>query len=314
MTSQVVGALPGARGAGPPGPGESLTLPDDVVSAVPDRSPLVDPAEGAGLVAPRFLDGQRHSRWLSVAVRFGVPLALLGAWSWGSASGALAPEVLAPPASVLTALEELVATGQLGDFLAASGRRAGLGVLIGGGLGVFFGFVSGLSRLGEDLVDPTAQMLRAVPFLALVPLFISWFGVDESFKVALIAVSAAGPMYAYTYLGVRGVDRRTVEAARSFGLSGLRLSAGVILPEALPNLLMALRITLSVSLTGLIAAEQLGTTEGIGYLVTLAQQYFRPDYMVLCIVLYAALGVLIDLAVRVLERLAMPWRSTVVAR
>lgn len=314
MTSQVVGGARGARQAASSGPVVTALRPDDVATAASTGSPGQGHAEPARLVAPRFLGGRRNGRWLSVAVRLGVPLALLGAWSWGSASGALAPEVLAPPASVLTALEELVATGQLGDFLAASARRAGLGVLIGGGLGVFFGFVSGLSRLGEDLVDPTAQMLRAVPFLALVPLFISWFGVDESFKVALIAVSAAGPMYAYTYLGVRGVDRRTVEAARSFGLSGLRLSAGVILPEALPNLLMALRITLSVSLTGLIAAEQLGTTEGIGYLVTLAQQYFRPDYMVLCIVLYAVLGVLIDLAVRILERLAMPWRSTVVAR
>lgn len=313
MTSQVVSVPAGVREAGAPGHGGPLPGSADVASLAQAGSPPVGRTKVLRLVAPRFLGGQRHGRWLSLAVRFGVPLALLGAWTWGSASGALAPEVLAPPASVLTALEELVATGQLGDFLAASGRRAGLGVLIGGGLGVFFGFVSGLSRLGEDLVDPTAQMLRAVPFLALVPLFISWFGVDESFKVALIAVSAAGPMYAYTYLGVRGVDRRTVEAARSFGLSGVRLSAGVILPEALPNLLMALRITLSVSLTGLIAAEQLGTTEGIGYLVTLAQQYFRPDYMVLCIVLYATLGVLIDLAVRVLERVAMPWRSTVVA-
>ncbi|MER7127116.1 ABC transporter permease [Micrococcus luteus] len=152
------------------------------------------------------------------------------------------------------------------------------------------------------------------PFLALVPLFISWFGVEETFKVVLIAVAAASPMYAYTYLGVRGVDRKIVEAARGFGLTGFGLAFGVIIPTALPNILMALRICLSVSLTGLIAAEQIGATEGIGYLVTLAQQYYRTDYMVLCIVIYAVLGLLIDLAIRGVERAAMPWRGQVAAR
>ena len=153
-----------------------------------------------------------------------------------------------------------------------------------------------------------------MPFLALVPLFISWFGVDEAFKVVLIAVAAVAPMYAYTYLGVRSVDRRVVEAARGFGLRGPRLAVGVIIPGALPSILMALRICMTVSLTGLIAAEQIGTTAGIGYLVTLAQQYYRTDYMVLCIALYAVLGLLIDLVIRVLERVLMPWRGHVAAR
>lgn len=277
-------------------------------------APTVGGSEGPRLAAPGFLGDAPHRGWLTVVLRCSVPLALLAAWAWGSASGAIPPEVLARPSSVVTAFKELVETGQLGHFLAASGRRAGLGVLIGGGIGLVLGFSSGLSRLGEHLIDPSAQMLRSVPFLALVPLFLSWFGVDETFKIALIAVSTVGPMYAYTYLGVRNVDRKVVEAARTFGLSGVRLAVGVILPEALPNLLMALRISLAVSLTGLIAAEQLGTTEGIGYLVSLAQQYFRPDYMVLCILLYALIGVVIDLVVRGIERLVMPWRTTVVAR
>lgn len=268
----------------------------------------------ARLRRPTFLGTRKRSRWLSLAVRISVPVILLVAWWFFSAAGYLAPEVLAPPSAVLDAARELVASGQLLDYLAASGRRAGLGVLIGVSLGLLLGLASGLSALGEELVDPVMQMKRAVPFLALVPLFISWFGVDETFKVVLIAVAAAAPMYAYTYLGVRGVDRKLVEAARGFGLRGTRLALSVVLPTALPNLLMALRICLSISLTGLIAAEQIGTTAGIGYLVTLSQQYFRNDYMVLCILIYAVLGLIIDLVIRLIERLAMPWRRHVAAR
>ncbi|WP_220182769.1 ABC transporter permease [Sphaerisporangium album] len=284
------------------------------VSGSAPESPAAAREEARGLEAPRFLGARRRPAALSVAVRIAVPLLLLAAWWYGSASGRIPPDVLAAPSAVAGALRELIATGQLTGYLLASGHRAGLGVLAGGGLGLVLGVAAGISAVGEELVDPTMQMLRAVPFLALVPLFISWFGVGETFKIVLIAVAAAIPMYAYTYLGVRNVDRKVVEAARGFGLRGHRLALGVVIPSALPSILMALRISLSVSLTGLIAAEQIGATEGIGYLVTLAQQYFRPDYMVLCILVYAALGLVFDGAIRLLERVAMPWRGHVVAR
>lgn len=266
------------------------------------------------LSPPRFHGIRTRNRALSVVLRFSVPLLLLAAWQLASSLQLIKPEVLASPASVAGAFRELWETGELVRFLGASGRRAAIGVTLGVLAGLILGVLSGISALGEELVDPTMQMYRAVPFLALVPLLISWLGVDETFKIVLIAVSAVAPMYAYTYLGVRGVDRRLVEAARGFGLSGVGLVRAVVIPCALPNILMALRICLSVSLTGLIAAEQIGTTEGIGYLVTLSQQYFRNDYMVLCILLYAVLGVLVDLGVRLLERLALPWRTGVAAR
>ena len=143
---------------------------------------------------------------------------------------------------------------------------------LGVSIGLTLGIATGVSAWVEDLVDPTLQMLRTIPFLALIPLFISWFGIDEKFKIALIASASAFPMYAYSYLGVRSVHRKVLEAARSFGLGGLRLVRTVVLPSALPNLLMALRICLSISVVGLIAAEQVGTTKGIGYLVLLAKQ------------------------------------------
>ncbi|MCT9930955.1 ABC transporter permease [Planotetraspora sp. A-T 1434] len=270
--------------------------------------------DAVGLEPPEYLGSAGRSRALSIGLRFVVPFLLLAVWWYGSSSGRIPADVLASPGAVVGALRELIATGQLGDFLLASGRRAGLGVLVGAGAGLLLGVASGLSALGEELIDPVMQMKRAVPFLALVPLFISWFGVGETFKIVLIAVAATAPMYAYTYLGVRGVDRKVVEAARGFGLTGIRLAVAVVLPSALPNILMALRICLSVSLTGLIAAEQIGATEGIGYLVTLAQQYYRSDYMVLCIAIYALLGLTFDLLIRGVERLAMPWHGHVAAR
>jgi len=260
------------------------------------------------LERPRFLGVRPRSNTWSLVLRATVPIVLLLGWWLGTSSGRIPSSVLASPAEVVAAFVELEQTGQLKAFLLASLSRAALGVGLGVSLGLLLGVGAGLSALGEELIDPTMQMLRAVPFLALVPLFISWFGIDETFKVVLIAAASAFPMYAYSYLGVRGVDRKVVEAARSFGLHGASLLFRVILPSALPNLLMALRICLAISVVGLIAAEQVGTTEGIGYLVLLAKQYYRTDYMVLCLVLYAGLGLLFDGFIRVLERYSMPWR------
>ncbi|GAA3792011.1 ABC transporter permease [Amycolatopsis tucumanensis] len=268
----------------------------------------------AGLVRPVFQGRTRRPRWLSVAVRFAVPLLLVAIWWTGTATGGISEQILPGPPKVWSAFTELLQTGQLVDFTLASLQRAAAGVFLGVAFGLLFGVLSGLSALGEELIDATMQINRAIPFLALVPLFIAWFGIDETFKVLLIAVATVAPMYAYTYLGVRNVDRKMLEAARSFGLRGPRLVFGTILPSALPSVLMALRICLSISVTGLIAAEQVGTREGIGYLVSLAQEYNRTDYMVLCVVLYAVLGLVFDGAVRVLERFAMPWRAGVAAR
>lgn len=270
--------------------------------------PVLETPPPRTLVAPTYLGTRPRSRALSLATRASVPLALLVLWWWGSSSGFIPADVLASPGAVVLAFVELEQTGQLKEFLLASLSRAAMGVGLGVSVGLTLGTLAGLTSVGEELIDPTLQMIRAVPFLAVVPLYISWFGIDETFKVMLIASSSATPMYAYSYLGVRNVDRKVIEAARGFGVTGFSLLRQVILPSALPNLLMALRICLAISVVGLIAAEQVGTTQGIGYLVLLAKQYYRQDYMVLCLVLYAALGLSFDLFIRFLERYTMPWR------
>ncbi|AHH19629.1 putative aliphatic sulfonates transport permease protein SsuC [Nocardia nova SH22a] len=268
----------------------------------------------AHLAPPRTRAEKRRPAWLSIPLRFLLPVLIFAGWWIGSATGALSPEVLAGPPKVWSAFTELLGNGQLTEFALASFTRAALGVLLGVSAGLLLGLAAGLSGLGEELVDSTMQIVRAVPFLALVPLFIAWFGIDELYKVLLIAVATVAPMYAYTYLGVRNVDRKVVEAARGFGLTGPRLVLEVILPSALPGVLMALRVCLSISITGLIAAEQVGTSKGVGYLVTLAQEYNRTDYMVLCVVLYALLGLVFDGGIRLIERFAMPWRGQVAIR
>lgn len=274
-------------------------------------------AAGAGtlnLETPKHHKQRVRPVWLTIPLRALVPLVIVAIWWALTAVGAVSPQILASPPAVFDAFVELLGTGQLVDYTLASLQRAGIGVALGVGAGLVLGVLSGLYTLGEELIDATMQINRAIPFLALVPLFIAWFGIDELFKVLLIAVATVSPMYAYSYLGVRNVDRKMVEAAQSFGLTGWRLVFGAIIPAAMPGILMALRICLSISITGLIAAEQVGTREGIGYLVSLAQEYNRTDYMILCVVLYAILGLIFDAIVRLLERYAMPWRLGVSVR
>lgn len=246
--------------------------------------------------------------------RIALPGSVLIAWWIVSALELVPAAVLPKIPDVLAAGWDLLASGQLAVSLGASLTRVLIGVVLGAGLGLALGLVAGLSKAGEDLVDGSLQVVRAIPFLAVIPLFIAWFGIDEQFKVLVIAFATIAPMYAYVYLAVRGIDRRLVEAARGYGLGGAGLIREVVLPLALPGILMALRISLSISIGALIAAENVGTRVGLGYLVSLAQQVNRVDYLFLCVVVYALLGLLFDAVVRLLERILLPWRAGVALR
>lgn len=273
---------------------------------------VVEPQVAApvdGLAPPTRVRPVRRPPLLSLVLRLLVPIALVVLW-WAVTrpGGPVRPQVLASPGEVWSTLVHLIRTGVLWDNLAASLRRAGLGLALGGSIGLGLGVLTGFAKLGEELLDPTLQMLRTIPFLALGPLFIVWFGIDETPKAVLIAVATAFPLYLNTYAGVRQVDRRSLEAGRVFGLSRGSLVRKVVLPAALPNLLVGLRVALGVSLLGLIFAEQINTSQGIGYLMTSAMSFFQTDVMVVCIVVYAAWGLVADLLVRLLEHLVMPWR------
>ncbi|MFD7068765.1 ABC transporter permease [Streptomyces sp. NPDC059913] len=262
-----------------------------------------------GLVRPRPPRHRARSRGYAATVRTLGPVALLVLWWTASATGALTPDVLASPADVVRAVGELWADGQLPDALTTSLTRSGIGLLIGLTAGLVLGITTGFTRLGDELLDSSLQTLRTIPFLSLVPLFMVWFGINETAKILLIAVATTFPMYVSTSGGVRDTDPKLVEAMRSFGMGRLALVREVVLPGALPSLLAGLRLSMTLSVIALIAAEEINATAGIGYLMSQAQSYARTDVLAVCILVYGLLGLAADIAVRLLERVLMPWRT-----
>ncbi|MER6477635.1 ABC transporter permease [Streptomyces filamentosus] len=274
-------------------------------SAPPDISPVPDVESLVPLRRP----GRRTAvpRWLR---RTAGPLLLLLVWQVTSATGVLAPEVLASPGTIARSAAGLVADGTLPTAMGVSLRRVAAGLLIGGSVGTALALVSGLSRLGEDLVDATVQMLRTVPWVGLIPLLIIWLGIGEAPKVALIALGTAFHLYLNVYAGIRGVDAQLVEAGQSLGLGRWGLVRHVVLPGALPGAMTGLRYALATAWLALVFGESINADAGIGFLMNQAREFFRTDVIVVCLVVYAFLGLLADAVVRTLERLLLQWRPT----
>ena len=268
-------------------------------------------ASAAAIALQRIEPASTRRRGVPRAVRRTVgPLLLLAAWYGLSVSGLLPAEVLAGPQTVLSSAAGLWASGELPDAIAISLQRTLLGLLIGGSIGTGLAVLSGLTRLGEDLIDSVVQMLRTVPNVALIPLLIIWFGIGEEPKVALIALATAFPLYLNVYAGIRNVDQALVEAGRTLGLSPAAMVIHVVLPGALPNALVGLRYALAVSWLALVFGEQINATAGVGYLMGTAREMFQTDVIVVCLVVYALLGLVVDLVVRLLERALLAWRPS----
>ncbi|MEU6985145.1 ABC transporter permease [Streptomyces sp. NPDC046324] len=246
-------------------------------------------------------------RWLRRTVG---PLLLLVSWQVLSSFGVLPSDVLASPGTIARAGGELIVDGTLPYAMGVSLQRVAVGLLLGGTVGVSLALVSGLSRLGEDLVDATVQMLRTVPWVGLIPLFIIWLGIGEAPKVALIALGVAFHLYLNVYAGIRGVDAQLVEAGQSLGLGRGGLIRHVVLPGALPGAMTGLRYSLATAWLALVFGESINADAGIGFLMNQAREFFRTDVIVVCLVVYAFLGLLADAVVRTLERLLLQWRPT----
>ena len=237
------------------------------------------------------------------------PVGTLLLWWLLSATGVLSPEVLASPVTVFGKALSMIADGELPVAIAVSGQRVVLGFLIGGAVGTALALVAGLLRLGEDLVDSTVGMFRTLPWVGLIPLFIIWFGINEEPKIALIALGVTFPIYFNIYAGIRGVDAQLVEAGRVLGLRRWGLVRHVVLPGALPGALVGLRYALGTAWLALVWAEQVNASQGIGYLMNNAQQFFQTDVIVVCLVTYAVLGLLCDLVVRLATKYGLAWRA-----
>jgi sulfonate transport system permease protein len=251
----------------------------------------------AKLSWPRISD----QRWLS-------PMILLAAWEAASLAGWIPSRILAAPSAVLQTLWRLTADGELPSALAVSLARMGAGLAIGVTAGSALALVAGLSKLGETLVDPPLQIIRPLPTLALTPLFIVWLGIGETPKIALIALGVTFPVYLNLFNAIRSVDPRLMEAGRSFGLHGWGLIANVVLPGAMPGFLVGLRYALSVALLILVVAEQINASAGLGYLINNARDFMQTDVIVVCLLVYALLGLAADSFVRAIERRVLVWR------
>jgi len=232
-----------------------------------------------------------------------LPAAILVAWELASRSGLLSARILPEPAAVAAAFWRLLRSGELAHHVAVSTVRAFSALALGGGLGLVLGLLTGTWKAAEALLDTTLQMLRNIPLVIL------WFGIDETAKLFLVAVGVFFPVYLNTFHGIRSVDRDLIEMARSYGLSGWQLYRQVILPGALPSILVGLRFSLGLMWVLLIVAETLSAQAGIGYLTMNAREFLQTDIVLVGILLYALLGKLADVVARALERAWLPWHK-----
>jgi sulfonate transport system permease protein len=236
-----------------------------------------------------------------------LPVVTLAAWQLLSSTGVIPARVLPAPSDVVAAGWRLAASGELARNIWVSFWRAIVGLAIGGGIGFALGLANGLSRRSERALDSTLQMVRNIPHLALIPLVILWFGIDETAKVFLVALGVFFPIYINTQHGIRSVDPQLVEMARAYGMTPAQLFRRVYLPGALPSIFVGLRFALGIMWLTLIVAETIAASSGIGYMAMQAREFLLVDVVVLSILIYALLGKLADTTARLLERLCLGW-------
>ncbi|WP_250510968.1 aliphatic sulfonate ABC transporter permease SsuC [Caballeronia sp. GACF4] len=236
-----------------------------------------------------------------------VPLLILVAWEAAARTGGLSSRVLPEPLAVVKAAWALILSGDMWANVKVSAWRALAGFAMGGATGFVLGLATGLFKPAEVALDSTVQMIRNIPALAMIPLLILWFGIGEEAKLVLVALGVFFPIYVNTYHGIRSVDRDLIEMARSYGLSGMALYRHVILPGALPSILVGVRFAFGLMWVMLIVAETISAQSGIGYMTMNAREFLQTDVVLVGILLYALLGKLADMAARAIERVTLRW-------
>jgi sulfonate transport system permease protein len=269
----------------------------------------------APVVAAEPAPRRRRRRSLSPgrrlpAARMVGPLLVLALWAAASAAERLDPAAIPAPWTVLEAGARLWSEGTLATDVLTSLERAGYGFAIGLTAGVALALASGLSRTGEALIDGTVQLNRAIPTLGLIPLFILWLGIGETFKIAIIAIVVYIPVYLNTHAALSGIDHRFVELAEVQGLSKPRFIREIVIPGALPGFFVGLRLGVTGSWLGLVVLEQINATSGLGYLMFQAQNYGQSDVILVGLLIYGVFGLISDSAVRLVERRVLSWRRT----
>jgi sulfonate transport system permease protein len=241
------------------------------------------------------------------------PVAVIALWQLLSSAGLIPADKLPPPTTVWHTAVSLVTTsspayGTLQGAMGVSLQRMAIGFAVGGTIAVLLALVAGLSRLGENAVDPLLQIVRMLPLFGLIPVFIVWFGIGELPKIILIALGAAIPLYLNTFAGIRSVDAKLAEVGRVQRLTRAETIRHIVLPGALPQALTGLRQSLGVAWLALVVAEQVNANAGLGFMISQATQFLRNDVILVALAVYAVLGLITDALVRLLERRALAWR------
>lgn len=253
---------------------------------------------------------QRRAFWSDLGAGAVIPVLAVAIWQAAGSAGWVSLEFLPTPLSIAQSFIRLAASGELVHHLGVSLERAFLGFLIGGALGLLLGILTGLFRSAEYLLDPSIQVLRLVPHLAIAPLIILWFGFGEVSKVAIILSGSFFPLYINTYLGIRQVDPKLLEVGKVLEFGPALLLRRLILPAALPGILLGVRLSLGVAWIGLVVAELIGSSSGVGFLINEAKQNSNTPVIFVGILIFAVIGKLIDSFVRALERKFLSWRDS----
>lgn len=274
----------------------------------------LDSSDSAPLPIKKSEKSAAPLAWKSLLSDWGtgaiIPAVTIILWQLAGSTGLISAQFLPTPLSIARAFTGLLVTGELTHHLGVSMGRAGIGFLIGGVLGLLFGVLTGLFRSAEYVLDPSVQVLRLVPHLAIAPLIILWFGFGEMSKVVIILTGSFFPLYINTFMGIRNVDNTLFEVSRVLGFSPYQKLRRLILPAALPGILLGLRLSLAVAWIGLVVAELIGSQSGIGFLINEAKQNSNTEVVFVGIIIFAIVGKLIDSLFRIIERKFLFWRDS----
>jgi sulfonate transport system permease protein len=281
--------------------------PPDAASSPPAPA---GPTAETGSPARRLLRSKALRRLVS-------PLVVLAGWQLVSSVQLISQDKLPPPTQVWSTAISLItspsaAYGSLQGNMLASLERVALGFAFGAVFATVLAVTAGLSRVGENALDPLMQMVRTLPLFGLIPVFIVWFGIGQLPKILLIAIGVAIPLYLNVFSGIRNVDAKLAELGRVLHLRRRELITQIVLPGALPQALVGLRQSLGVGWLALVVAEQFNTNAGLGFMISQATQFSRNDVIFVALLVYCILGLLTDALVRLFERRALVWRRSFV--
>ncbi|KZE68838.1 ABC transporter permease [Fictibacillus phosphorivorans] len=240
-----------------------------------------------------------------------LPIILLIAWEIAARVGLLAPHLLPAPSIILEKIISMYRDGSLFGHVSITLTRVLLGFAIGTAAAVVIGAIVGYAKTAEQVLDPLFQAFRSIPSLAWVPLFILWMGIGEPSKISLIAVGVFFPVYLNIVAGIQGVDRKLIEVGRIYQLTPFQLTKRIILPAALPSFITGMRSGLGLGWMFVVAAELMGASEGLGYLLVVGQNTYSPDTVIASILLFAILGKGTDALLKWIEYRSLKWQDSI---